>query len=115
MRTKTAVALAATAGGTVMTAYAGIYLMNYSPWEHPQDLTDGIRCLCVAVALLLVPAAMIVHWFIGEVRRQARQVNLSPWVQIAALEIVHHEWSEANRRWSAELTDSVMGPSERKW
>lgn len=119
MRPKTAIALTATAGGLAMTACAGVYLMDYNPWDAPQDLTDGIRCLGVALVLFIVPAAMIITWFARELCRQARQMNLNSWqaalVEFAVMEAVHHEWSKANAEWSQRLTDSVMGPAERKW
>lgn len=114
MSMKAVAGVACTIGGAACVIGTGVEGLRYSSWGDPGAMTVCVALFWAALAQLAVPAVMIVVWFVREARRYARQVNLSPWVEVAAMEVLHHEWSKANSEWSARLTDSVMGPAERK-
>lgn len=118
MRLSTAIGTGCVIGGGIVTIFAGIHLMNYSPWQHPQDLTTGVQLLGVALALFGVPAVMIAIWALRQFRQAAAASGLTP-LQMAiarwfAMEAIHLAWHEHNEREAERLTESVMGPVVRK-
>jgi hypothetical protein len=118
MRLKTAAGLASTAAGLGCLIAAGYEGLHYSAWADPGALGGMLRWGGGALVLFAVPAAMIVIWLARELHREAGRLGLSPMqaamVELAVMEVAHHEWRRVNQEWSEELTRSVMGP-ERDW
>jgi len=118
MRAKTAVALVSIAGGLGCTVGAGYEGLHYSAWANPGALGHMVQLAGAALILFAVPAAMIVVWFCRQLAAQARSLGLTPGqaalAEFAVMELVHHEWAKRNREWSAQLTESVMGPERNR-
>jgi hypothetical protein len=87
---------------------------RYSPGGDQGVMTVCVALFWAALALLAVPAVMIVIWFTGELHRDLRRAGLSAGqaalVEAGAMGVAGYEWSKYNREWSGRLTDSVMGP-----
>jgi len=106
------------AAGAVIAGISGLVVavqqgLAYNEETDPGALNAMVVFGIASVAFLLVPAAMIAWWFIGQVRREITRSGLTP-RQVALGEAVlmagaHYAWSEHNERVSAELTASVMG------
>jgi len=118
MRLKTAAGLASTVAGLGCLVVAGYEGLHYSSWADPGAAGGMLRWGGAAIIFLAVPAAMIVVWFVRELHREAGKLGLSPMqtamIELAVMEVAHEEWHRHNEAWSAELTQSVMGP-ERNW
>lgn len=118
MKQTTAAVIVCIIAGTISAIVAGVYLMSYTPWQHPQYLTSGVQFLGVALIFFAVPAVMAVIWGLRQFRRAAAASGLTPFqMAIArwfAMEAIHLYWHEHNEREAQRLTDSVMGPAERR-
>lgn len=114
MRTKTAIALACTAGGLGCTIGAGYEGLHYSAWANPGALNYMVQLAGAALVLFAVPAAMAVIWVVRQYARTMRGLGLTPAqslaVQVSLAAVVGEIWAEHNREWSERLTESVMGP-----
>lgn len=97
-------------------------LLRYSPYGDPGAGQAGLWTGIAAVILIAVPAGSLAVW--GAARLVRRYLawlrTLTPGQRLAAsviefgvMEGVHYVWHEHNKRESARLTASVMGP-ERK-
>lgn len=118
MKLKTYLILGSVVTGLGLTIWSAAYLLNYSSWQHPAYLNDGIQLFGLALVCFAVPAFMAIMWGLRAFWRAAAASGLSP-LQLAiikwvGMEAVHLAWHEHNERVAAELTASVMGPVERK-
>lgn len=119
MSVKSVTGVACTVGGAGCVTGMVVEGLRYSSWGDPGAMTAVVALFWLAVVLFAVPAVMLVAWFAGELRREARDLGLTPGqaalLQAGAMEVVHHEWARRNREWSSHLTDSVMGePREQE-
>jgi hypothetical protein len=114
MRIKVKVALGSTLAGISGLVTAVEQGFAYNEQTDPGALNGMVSIGIASVAFLLVPAAMIAWWFIGQVRREVARMGLTP-AQAALGQAVlmtgaAYEWHEYNRQVSDRLTASVMGP-----
>lgn len=116
---KVTVGLTATAAGIASLISAADSGLRYSP-DDLGALNWMVRLGLLGAALLAVPAVMILAAIVREVRRGIARSGLTPvqaaFAEAAVLGVVHYEWSKRNAAWSADLTESVMGPErEALW
>jgi len=114
MRIKGWIALGSTAAGIALLVAAVGQGLAYNELTDPGALGAMVDLGLASLAFLLVPAVMIIAWFVREARREIARSGLTP-RQVALGEAAlmagaHYEWSRHNERVSAELTASVMGP-----
>jgi hypothetical protein len=118
MKLKTHLILGSILAGLACTVWSAVYLLNYSSWQHPAYLNDGIQLFGLALLFFAVPVIMAVMWGIRAFWRAAAASGMTPFqMAIAkwfAMEAVHLYWHEHNEQEAARLTESVMGPAERK-
>jgi len=108
----------ATAGGFYALAMAADNGLSYNAWSNPGALNLMVQWGAAAVAFFMIPAAMLVIWFARLVIREVSASGLTPG-QVAVGEAVlmagaSYEWHKHNERVSERLTESVMGPTERR-
>lgn len=114
MRPKTAVILISIAGLLTSWITAVAAGLNYSAWADPGALTIAVRWFFAGLLFLVVLIALLVISAFRKFRRTAAASGLSPWQlalgEAAVIAVADYAWHEHNRRESAKLTKSVMGP-----
>jgi len=118
MRIKTAVGVTSAAFGLGCVIAAGINGLDYNAWTNPGALNRMVQFGGAALILLAVPTSMIIIWFGREFGRAVRRSGLTPGqvtvIGVVGMTAAEYEWARHNERVSERLTESVMGPTERR-
>jgi hypothetical protein len=88
--------------------------LAYNEETDPGALNAMVVFFITSAAFLLVPASMIAAWFVRAVIREITGSGLTSGqvatIGAVGMAVAGYEWSEYNKRVSAQLTESVMGP-----
>jgi hypothetical protein len=119
MRTITKMMAGSLAGSLGCLIASGTELLGYTPWGDPQAVNIGMYLGVAAIVLMAWPVGVLVLWAAREFHRELRTLGLSAQqartVELGALAVADVAWFESNRKESARLTESVMGPEREDY